>query len=1586
MKSRFKQLLASIMALTMLLSLLPISAVAANTGNTLPVEQVSTISDDYQGVVVKYNAPGTDGLADNVVRLDLGYHKVPAFNVSGIALKYDEAAVKLGKYNGSTVTAVPIDALSKKVTAANTLAALAPKTYTADILVGGSGSDYADALVGQQSFFTHTNSSAQADYAIIENPDTAFVTVGVENKEFTGKFMVYFSVNLEMEKDTFESVFSCLDYTATDDGKSYFNTSSINETVYVASVYFLVNDGAELTADTFRTYDINGTSTGAYMAGPNSFKSEKIVFLGFPAPAAPTAQVTLVGYASRSDAEGKTNPASGLTVVLKKGTETIGTYTTGNEGVLTTDGTNATGPLSLEAGTYTCEVSGGTGSPNSVTFTVSEEEAAGSTAKTVEVYTLGSSEASEQAFNIGITDKDMLGKALADNTPVKVTFGGKTVDAQVSNGVISVMTLPSSNPQDVKIEAEGYQEETVSVTFSNARAATVADVSLAQVRTKIELSVPVADGETAYVIIDKQPDGTVTDSMAMELPKTVPVTGAGGAGGTAVLELPDGDYTYTIQTPGKEDVTMDLDVDNTGLQNGGTTTGKVTISDPDDSTKKTEITVPDSGSTANTATADQGTTVTGSSGATAALPAITDRLYSVVGTWTNTGMHVNVYLMNTKAITGTFGMTFDRVLFDAGTTLSVNLTGIEAIKPSAGSDLMVGGTALVNPLQTANGEYLLAWRAKDNVPVDATAGKVKIIDFDLTFASGIDNTNFQSKVTDTTLKSLAFAPSAWMNPINNYFSNANEKAEFVSKYWRATDNENVTLTDPNRLATAKALEGGFYQTYSSTGDVAIPQDTRQQFTFETFGGAEKLKFQVNEPGGQPVPGATVTVTDTAGNPIGSGTTGPDGTVEIPVPGDKDVKYIVTKPGYKDSAETTVPVANQGDTQTVQLVPEQSHPVKIYDAANAHVVLTGGDAYNLTDYQFTLTPEAGYQWTGGTMPTGSDLTIKMVTSGTDSDFDSDTGCTALTATWDNTLNKYTIAGATLTAGSGTIIIKVAASKVEQSTTRYTVTVNSGAHGTFGYTDAAADSTITPNTSATGLTGTLTEQLAAGKTISAKYSFAGDGPIDAANATKKTNGEQYQAWVIESLVVNGTSVPLTDYQKIHGVNDYQLTGISQNQVINVIYGEATVDGDVIVTPPVPDPTDNANITVIISDFGKANVNSAGDWDGPDTKSYTVAAGDEFNAVFTGDTGYVIDTVTLDGVSMLSDSKWTNGTASAAETTAYTSGTLAFTAVGGTNYTVVVTFRAENGPSLFAQLEVVNRSGNGGTVPTGTSIQPIGLPATVAINPVTGNKIDVIDLTEPGGTLTDVTPDPDVDTSFVPTTSYTYSTPNLKAGTTVVGVSFKKDATEYFVMLGVEYAVVSATGSPTAATITFTDTGDGSQIVYGPDQLGAYKLQAPATAGVKKVEEYKLSIPAGTYNVTVTKKGYLNYTVTDFKITDGVPPTAGSSDSAVMTLVETNVGADNETIIYFGAKSGESANTSKAIAITLGDATWDGKLIALDDIAQVANGLQSGGATAGQKKRADLDESGTPAAEDMSYVIQNYAQRSTNVTYKTFMGVTT
>ena len=60
---------------------------------------------------------------------------------------------------------------------------------------------------------------------------------------------------------------------------------------------------------------------------------------------------------------------------------------------------------------------------------------------------------------------------------------------------------------------------------------------------------------------------------------------------------------------------------------------------------------------------------------------------------------------------------------------------------------------------------------------------------------------------------------------------------------------------------------------------------------------------------------------------------------------------------------------------------------------------------------------------------------------------------------------------------------------------------------------------------------------------------------------------------------------------------------------------------------------------------------------------------------------------------------------------------------------------------------------------------------------------------------------------------------------------------------------------------------------------------------------------------------------------------------------------------------------------------KIIALNDIAQVANGLVAT-ATAGQKERADMDESGSVLTSDMTYVVDAYGARSMQQSYQKFM----
>lgn len=1563
MSKRIFSILLCICLCVTLMPVFPASAYDTQQGDGVAIVRGDTVAADWIGSVITFSKE-----SESLVKLTIGAQNV-AFKTIAIRLQYNLEDVALvnaaDKSIDITDTTSTLGANAKK-RAQNAIefCAIKDNLFESSQVGDLSGTTFGPEEGGANLFQQIITGNTQSSIFYVEKENAAEVSITS-------------TLNFQIDSDTI----GCFD-TGVIQSDGLLTLSEDKGVVDIYNLYFRVKDGAEIDGDTFTLYSQSSAPNGA-ATGTDVLTSHGAFFAGFPAPAAPKANVTITGYATRNDAQNKTNPAKDLTVVLKQGEMEQGTYTTGANGQLLKDG-NPVGALKLEAGEYTCSVSG-TNTPNDVKFTVTEDQANSGASVEVAVYTLGSDESAPQNYDIGLTDSDMLGKAVADGTKVTVTIGGETQECVVSNGKISVQALRNDKAQSVKIAAEGYQEVNQDITFDTAaRAVTVADVVLEQTRTTIELNVPMEDGGPAFVVVDKKDGGKVTDKMAMELPMTVKAD----ASGKVTLELPDGDYTYTIQTPGAEEVNKDLTVENTGLQNGGTTTGKVTISDPDEPSKKTELEVPADNS--NTVTANPGTTVTGdenASGDDAALPKIEDRLYSVVGEWTDTGMDVKVYLMNTNASTGTFGMTFDTSLFKTN-DVTVNLNHIRYINESLGTstttnDLLMGGasgTALKNPINE-NGNLLFAWTADGGNSIDATSGKELIASFSLAFADGVDKDNFENKVTDTTLDSLDFAnnTASWNNEINTFYAgSANTAKTFAEKYWRHVDGQNDMDPVPvNRLESSKALYAGFYQTYSADAEnddadqsLAVPQDTRQQFVFQTFSGAKKLEFEVKDPAGDPVPGATVTVTDPDGNPVGTGTTDTNGKVSITIPEDTDVKYEVEKDGYKPGTGT-VPVADQEKVVEVTLTPDMSHKVKIHDDQQTKVKLVGGDAYNGADYLFTLEAQPGYTWPSGNMPAGNELTIKMTETGTNTEFTASTQ--TLTAVWNGTLNKYVISKDQLNfSDPGTIVIKITDPSDEpvEETTGYTVTVTSGEHGKFSYDADGNGSTFVPSGTTTGLTGTLVETLTPNTgTTSAKYSFVGDGPIDAANAALKAANQQYEAWVIYSMSVNGTEVTLSDYQKINGVVDYQINGIDRNQTITVTYGQATVEGDVIIDGPEPDPTSDANVTVILSAYGDAAVNSGTAWDGPDTKTYALAPGN-FSAVFTGKTNvtqpqgdpvsYEIDTVTVDGVqvNVAGNSKWTAGTDN-------TSGTLAFLLSGGENYTVVVTFKPVGEDPIFAQLEVVNRTGHGSTQPDGISVRDVGLPVGIKVEADTGYKLSGLDLTEPGSAMQDVTPTDDPVAN-----PYTYTTPALKAGTTTVGASFVSDATTYKVQVDVKYASVLAGAAVKAVNITFTDT-DGNQIAYGPSKTGDYQLQNPTAEQV----EYQLEIPAGTYNVTVSKKGYLTYTITGFKIgADGT--SAGSADDTVAAEVAGG-------IIYFGQKDGEADTTRKAIEIVLGDATWDGNLIALDDIAQVANGLLNG-AKAGQKTRANLTEKtgNNPTAVDMSYVINNYGKRSTNQSYVDFM----
>lgn len=1423
----------------------------------------------------------------------------------------------------------------------------------------------------------------------------------VPRSDTNGNMLIDYGTKTAIANSTDFSIAPVSLYNCLNDRKWEFE----NKSVHLFTVSLQPKADKTLDDVTFETIGLWSDTTNAdykygSIAGTKNGKVMNAAFIGFPGSEelnTPTAKVTVKVQATDSN----TTPLVGATVTINGET-----YTSKDDGTLPN-------VLNLGEGTYNWTVDPGTSATlasHSGSFSIGTSDL--NNEKTVTIYAKSASAATEQYYDLTLYDGQMTNTPLKADTPVQVSINnGEAKEYKVSEGQISIARVPGGNAVPMTISAKGYEtvswdnvaftSEGIMVNDSGARANTkLESVTMDQQKINVTLSVPAGTTGPTYVVIEKK--GVVTDKMDLTLPITLEVTD-----GKVSQALPDGEYMYTVKAPGAENVTMNLTVYNTGLQGefDGETAGvsKVTISDPaDPMNKKVELTPVGGAVTANnSATMKAEVENDEETDAAVTLPQIDDRMYSAVGTWNNDGMTVDIYLKNTKSNLGVFGMQVDTNVFN-GNNITVAYTDNtrwfngSVADMTNDPDLSLGAATLTNPL-VKNGQVLFVWTGRQNQPVDATNGLVKIATVTLRWANDVNSTNFKPLVTSNTLQSLDFKTTDWYSTIQGAGLGTKE-AEFIAKYWRPVDaqNDNVAAY-PDRLEKSKAgPHNAFYQTYDATAESAVPQDTMQQFIFETFSNSTTLKFVVTEPGTPDptaVPGATVTVKGPDGTVIGTGTTGDDGIANITVPaGTGDVTYEVTKPGYVTESGTVAEADQKNDIE-VTLNRSTEFDVKIHDDQKTEVKLVGGKAYNGADYYFTLETLPGYTWKDGTMPAGSELTIRMTATGTSGEFTSSTQ--PLDATWDGTLNKYKIDknAMNFSETSGVIVVRVADGKIEQETDptqAFTVTVVSGKDGNVAYAEPASGTGVTITNNADGTTNggaapfenvTITEQLTPNGTSSAKYTFKGNGPLDG-EADKKEAEQPYYAYVINTMTVNGADQPLSDYEKINGVNDYQINGIAGNQVIDVTYGKALVEGNTIKDGPDPDPDTDSTVTVILSDYGQADVKQpkVETWDGADTKTYTVAPGTPFEALFNAKAevaqpdgeavSYEIDTVTLDGVQVNtgSDSRWTNGSASTGGTTGgYQNGTLKFTATAGKNYTVVVTFKPIDKDPIFAQLEVVNNTGNisGGTVPTGLKLVTIGLPETVTMTPATNWTLGAVELTEPGASLVDETAKATLSGS-----DYVYQTPALKAGATVVGVTFKKDVADYSVKLVVHYAAIPGNSNVTAVNITFTEQ-DGSQIVYGPDKADAYKLDNPTGQDM----EYTVKIPAGTYSVAVSKNGYLTYTVSDFVIAnDGTTTTAGSTGT-----MDTKV---DSGIIYFGQTNTDAAQ--RKIMLTLGDATWDGNLIALDDIAQVANGLTVG-ATAGQKKRADLDETNSVVAADMGYVINAYGNRSTNETYTAFMAKT-
>lgn len=1345
------------------------------------------------------------------------------------------------------------------------------------------------------------------------------------------------------------------DATAMQKMKPYYVDGFINDTVdctfaqegftSLYSLYFKVNEGKSISENTLGLYvdpTDNVCPDGVRLSDyQDNEKSKKALLLGFPQAAATTYNVPFEVTATAATDNKVYLPNPAEVTITKQGGGVAQNYKSNAKGELLTAAGAALNPkstLALEAGTYDYTVTP-TGkdldayAANSGTFTVNIND---TTQKQLHAKLI--SEAAEETYSFHLFD----GESAKDDVPLAdavVQVGGVT--ATNNNGAISFQAIPGTSPT-INISKNDYKTLSGNVTVGATGTGTITSMSgitfkdgaVVMDQTRTNVTIEAKDGTTALadaiITVSAKPQGTVTPNMAAN---ELPIVKKADAAGKVSFNLPNGDYIYTIRAGGYSDTVKSLAIAE-----------KVTVAEKDGTNPQPPI-------EKGTPSAEGDFTVEIPAASAGTPGAITEPMYYVVGKLDKeenpSKMTVEVYLKNAKALNGTFGLKYDPAMFKLAAGGFVQSTKIEPIVNYP----MSGKGTISNPV-SASGYHAFYWQMAGSY-LDATGTAELIATYTLELQPGFSKDKLHSK-------SLCVAPysktDAATQILNAYEGNAAYANEFINTFWRPIDAANNAPTDTHRLPAALATEGGFYQICVSGTGSMLTSDARAQFVFDNSG-AVGVTFSVNETAdgataGAPVPNATIKIKD-GEKLIKTLTTDQYGDVTVGLPVGGSYTYTVTCLGYQPKTDIAVP-ANT-DPISVLLSADESHKVRVDNTQIDKIDLLGANrAQNLMDYPFNLQPKAGYKWVSAGGPTPAQISFKL-TDGTNT-----TTIDSSNITWDAVASCYKLAGTVITGDAKQdLVVSVATEAITSTTASDAPTITVKAIGDGGKFDVTpdADRTSTFDPAVTADMTAVVETLGAGKGTSATYAFKEGGPVTGGQTPAEGT---YEAYIIHKLLINGAEVQLTDTQKIHGVSQ-QLIGVNNNQTITAIYEKATVDlkgpgdeDDVILPQPPIVPTANPLVSIILGEGGSAamtvtNPSVTGTVTGPGRAEYEVKATDgTLTAVITPDAAlaqpgggtkeYVIDTVAVDGVKVNDTTPaatWNEGTKTL---------TLTNLAAGAT-HTVAVTFRPSDATeSTEAILNTVHVDGNGKITPLGTNIYKVGDCPTVQFVPDAQWVLGKLELTVPSGTGTDVT-------DKVENNAYKLSA--LAAGTTVLEYTFKEQS--FTVELSVDY--LSGIKPMTGATIIFErSAGNG---------LPVSKLEFEMAAPTGSQVTGRFEVPEGTWKVTLKKHGFLPYTVTGFTI-DKDGNAAGTYK-------------DDEGVLHFGMAT--KTSELKRIKPIIGDANRDEILIALDDAAQIIEGMVSG-ASQGSKDYADVDENGEVNAADQGYVSGNFGKRAIVRTYTDFL----
>ena len=989
-------------------------------------------------------------------------------------------------------------------------------------------------------------------------------------------------------------------------------------------------------------------------------------------------------------------------------------------------------------------------------------------------------------------------------------------------------------------------------------------------------------------------------------------------------------------------------------------------------------------------------------------------------------LDIEVYLKNAVAGSGTFGMRFDKQLFNAPSSSDLQ------INDSIGLQILNGTPAYM--VQDVASDYIyFYWSMKDsygNTEVDASVDHKLIATITLNFKAGIG----QADLHNNMITALNFPESQAGQDIIG-IGDMEDRLEALAGYWRQKDFDgSYIFNEDSKLDADKSIGDGFYQIFHTEGEnSAESYDIRMQFDLPEEVENDSVQFWVRESPeqmGRGIENAEILIYKEDGTLL---TTDPlvtdrNGRAHMILPAGT-YSYTITEESHWDYPDGTA--NNQGNTQdsftlgsdgvitmaplgadkitpvfdtTIYpfMDPKTIHHVQLADLANEtasmNITLSSRDiAYNNVPYYFTLQPAAGYTWAKSMADVADALSAVLYETDKNGQNEAavfhtqvgtlDPAPGQALIRWDAQREQFYITGTitgtaygpndlgyeALRAGDLKITVDDPDSLVKA--TEYRITASAGGGGTVSFvmagnpnpseikeTDGTTPATAAPN----AYTGpaTLNEKLGQGESKSATYTF-----------TPENGGS------IHKVIINGVVQPL-DEEASKSAYVYQFRNVTGNQSI---YVEFKTAGGTL---------SDANLTVASGDHGSVTVDQTGSpapvgpmgtIEGPGTGIYSLPAGlANLGLTITPETGYKIDKVYLVKNGEKSDVTGSLSTNTADNPTTQTGAIMDLTVSGadlaalvqqGSNSTVIATFMPYDATaSTQAVVTATVVHGLGTMMPAGVSVYPMGATPLYQMQPK--NADWEIDNTPNSGAVlvtrdtADAAPvdySSDVTAPDAVGGSYSYTMPAL-TGDTLLNVTFSEKTYRVKGQIQTVFNVLLASDPHIApATITFSRAAV-------PGECAAYSFSTPSgnlavgggTSNLYGLLDFKANVPKGEWTVTVHKQGYLDYIISAFTVDDTGLVTDSTGESA----------------IYFGTPA---ATTMKPVVLTPGDAAGDGKSIAVNDAAIVVAGWLTG-ATAANRIKGDIDESsftatGSSTSGDMGHVMSNLNRVRTRQTYTDF-----